>query len=557
MNLPVHTNSKCYCMVSINQNLEFILVINLGSTETSVTYYDCRSHNKMNLEILSGLKVIKSAVAIIKQEGRKTISIGEQAIQNLSLAEDWQIGFKKCLSEMNSSEWSDMATFIKGVYAEIINNNPEFNTRPHAVHIATTLSEKIFEIEKCNYLSIANKARLPLARIINTPKSINQNTEFIIGIDFGSTETSATLYDLRSKLTYNIEIMPCLKVITSAVAILEQEGTETICVGDAAILNAPDAKDFQISFKNRPSEMNNAERGRMVAFMKGVYAEILNMHPHFKTCAHTIYLSGPSCFIYFSVEEIEYLKIAEDAGLPVGGIISTMKAASYLFENHIAPNNEGRAIIADFGGNTIDLVYIGDKRKHQYPITMECTLGASEVEKALLRYAMENPSDEHMVEFARLYGKDERTIPYNSMLNEFRKAKEDFYGKKLPNFRVVFDYFMFTYNEKTPIDGISGVFIPREKIKDILGENRVDGYIWKVKEVIKSFKEKISTDNKVDYVYLIGGGSKMDFIKQIFEEIFNLDNTHCLTDNNPSLVVSQGVVQLAYAQYVDSVKEKH
>lgn len=52
MNLSVHTNFKFCYMVSINQNLDFILFINLGSTETSVTYYDCKSHNKVNLEIL-------------------------------------------------------------------------------------------------------------------------------------------------------------------------------------------------------------------------------------------------------------------------------------------------------------------------------------------------------------------------------------------------------------------------------------------------------------------------------------------------------------------------
>lgn len=234
--------------------MEFILFINIEPTETSVSYYDLKNHNKINLEILSGQKVIKSAVAIVEQEGRDTICIGEQAIQSISFAKYWQIGFKKCLSEMNSSEWSDMATFIKGVYAEIINNNPEFNTRPHTVYIATSLSKEVFEIDKSNYLKIAGKANLPLTKVINTQRSINQNTEFIIGIDFGSSETSATLYNLKYNDTYNLDIFPGQKIIKSAVAIFEQEGTETICVGDAAIRNAPLAKDFQISFKKVPSE---------------------------------------------------------------------------------------------------------------------------------------------------------------------------------------------------------------------------------------------------------------------------------------------------------------
>lgn len=337
-------------MESLKQNLEFILVINLGSTETSATYYDYKSHNKKNLEILSGLKVIKSAVAIIKQEGRETISIGEQAIQNVSLAEDWQIGFKKCLSEMSSSEWSRMSTFIKGVYAEIINNNPEFNTRPHTVYIATSLSKEVFEIDKSNYLKIAGKANLPLTKVINTQRSINQNTEFIIGIDFGSSETSATLYNLKCNDTYNLDILPGQKIIKSAVAIFEQEGTETICVGDPAITNAPLAKEFQMTFKKFPSEMNPAERNRMVTFMKGVYAEILNLHPDFRHHSHIVYLSGSSRMMNFNENSIEYLEIAENAGLPIAGIISSMKAISYYVNKQINLESiKNNIVIADFG----------------------------------------------------------------------------------------------------------------------------------------------------------------------------------------------------------------
>lgn len=102
--------------------------------------------------------------------------------------------------------------------------------------------------------------------------------------------------------------MPGLKVVKSAVAILEQEGKETISIGDAAIQNAPLAKDFQIAFKKRPSEMNKIERGRMVAFMKGVYAEILNNHPDYKTRHHVVYIARPSQDELWKSEEEAYLK---------------------------------------------------------------------------------------------------------------------------------------------------------------------------------------------------------------------------------------------------------
>ena len=55
-------------------------------------------------------------------------------------------------------------------------------------------------------------------------KQVTQNTEFIIGIDFGHGETSAAFYDLKNQEKKDLDILPGLKVVKSAVAILEQEG---------------------------------------------------------------------------------------------------------------------------------------------------------------------------------------------------------------------------------------------------------------------------------------------------------------------------------------------
>ena len=66
-------------------------------------------------------------------------------------------------------------------------------------------------------------------------KQITDKTELIIGIDFGHGETSAALYGLKDNKQADIDIFPGRKAIKSAVAILEQEGQETICVGEDAI----------------------------------------------------------------------------------------------------------------------------------------------------------------------------------------------------------------------------------------------------------------------------------------------------------------------------------
>lgn len=389
-------------------------------------------------------------------------------------------------------------------------------------------------------------------------KQVTKNTEFIIGIDFGHGETSACFYDLKksNEPQKDLDILPGLHVIKSAVAILEQEGTETICVGDAAIMNAAYAKDFQISFKKRPSEMNKTERGRMVAFMKGVYAEILNRNPDYKSRDHVVYIARPSQDIWNS-EEKAYVKIAEDAGLPIAGIQKESRAA--FFRARTQPDSKidsyvkDGVLIVDFGSSTIDFTYLNSKLTK--PIDDGRPLGASEVEKTLLKYAMDNPSDGYMPEFVKLYGKDKESIPYNQMLYKFREAKEQYYGKKLSVFSVSFDYGLLTSSEKAPIYGFGGIAIPKGKINEILGEDREDGYIWKVKDAIKSFKKNKLKDNKVACVYLTGGASRMDFVSQIFMEIFNLDEAHCPPDNNPSVIVSQGVAHLSYADIKSKEKE--
>lgn len=381
-------------------------------------------------------------------------------------------------------------------------------------------------------------------------KQVTNDTEFIIGIDFGHGETSACFYDLTAKTEpqKDLDILPGRKVIKSAVAILEQEGTETICIGEAAILEAPYAKDFQVAFKKRPSEMNLTERGRMVAFMKGVYAEILNRNPDYKTRDHVVYIARPSQDIWDSEEE-GYLKIAEDAGLPVAGIQKESRAAYFRArtqaDSKIDQQVENGVLIVDFGSSTIDFTYLNSKLSK--PIDDGCPWGASNVESTLLENAMDNPSDSKMEQFAQLYRNKKDSIPYNQILYQFRVTKEEFYSNPLlRNFSLVIDYGDMTASDGSPISGTGSFKISRQKVNDVL-----KGYVEQVKQEVINFKNKEELKGqKIACVYLTGGASRMDFVRQIFMEVFNLDDAHCPSDDNPSVIVSQGVAHLSYADIV-------
>lgn len=387
---------------------------------------------------------------------------------------------------------------------------------------------------------------------------ITNNTEFIIGIDFGHGETSARFYNLQNEDQEDIDILPGQKVIKSAVAILRQEGVETICVGDSAIQKAPMAIDFQVSFKKRPSEMKPEERKRMISFMKGVYEGILDRHPDYKTREHRVFIARPSQDKIWKNEEPEYIAMAEEAGLPVAGIQKESRAAYFRArtqpDSKIDNQVEKGVLIVDFGSSTIDFTYLN--KDLSQPIDDGANLGANAVETSLLKYALSHPQDQIMPEFAKIYGCETKSNAYNQLLYKFRVAKEEFYGKKLPNFSVGIDYSLVTSAERRQLTGWGGITLTKSDVRKILESEEYGKYIPEVETVVKKFKEDKLKDQEVACVYLTGGASRMDFVREIFMKIFNLNAEQCPSDDNPSLIVSQGVAHLSYADYKTQEKEK-
>lgn len=224
---------------------------------------------------------------------------------------------------------------------------------------------------------------------------VTNNTEFIIGIDFDNEKTSASFYSLKTQECFDLDILPGLKVIKSAVAILEQEGGQTICVGESAIQNAPFSKDFQLSFWKVPSEMNTIERNRMVAFMRGVYAEILNRHPDYKTREHVVYIACHLPYLLLKNEESDYLKIFEDAGLPIAGI-QTKAVVAYFYEEQQFDSifrSEGGILIADFAPKYTGFTYFNSHMSQRIENVYQ--FGMSEIEELLLEYTLLHPQDSY------------------------------------------------------------------------------------------------------------------------------------------------------------------
>lgn len=255
---------------------------------------------------------------------------------------------------------------------------------------------------------------------------VTPDTEFLIGIDFGHGETSACYYDMKAvnQPQVDLDILKGAKVIPSAFAIVEDEGEECDCIGQKAIENSSKAKSFRVSFKNRPSQMSTDERNLMIKFMREVYAQILEREPTYKVRKHVVYIARPSQDIWDS-EETAYIKMAEEAGIPVAGIQKESRAAYFRArtqtQSQIDSQVRDGVLIVDFGSSTIDFTYLNSEMLK--PIDDGCPLGASIVEETLLEYAMNNPQDSFISEFAKYYGRDKKSSPYNQLEYEFRKQK--------------------------------------------------------------------------------------------------------------------------------------
>lgn len=377
--------------------------------------------------------------------------------------------------------------------------------------------------------------------------------KYVIGIDFGHGETSAAFCEIEwgipmsqsSKVTEDIELIGKNTTIVSAISETD-EGN--FCVGKDALVNVLDLKDFQIGFKKEPENINGREEQLMIRYMSEVY-KIIRKNNLFTDGNHIVYIAFPSGWKGNERSQKIYKEMALRAGMPLADLIPESRAAfihinvTQDVQNYM---NKG-LVVFDLGSSTLDLTYMRlESDGGLTKIDDGQPLGASIIEDCIMKDKVDVNE-----EACRLF--QQYPIDRNKMLLKCRlEVKEEYYTQ----IEAGGNRFFKKYDVED-IDDNEEIWKEYKELRILIKYNKGElesliskevFYQNKVKDFLLEFQSNKLEGAPIYYVFLTGGASRMEFIKELVSEAWHLPKEVIFNDPNPSLSVSRGIAETGRAQ---------
>lgn len=381
--------------------------------------------------------------------------------------------------------------------------------------------------------------------------------KFIVGIDFGHGETSADICNIQwddhlMKLVNpeSIEIFNNHNATKSVLLIehgrdIEGKNTCHYYVGEKAIEKYMNFKpknghsstasiSFYSYFKKVPSLMSPEDRDVMMHFMQEIYQQIRKQRSELTDDNHVVYIACPSDAGKWTDKEMaNYADIALDAGIPLAkiddksvGIIRESRAAFIKARQNIQSQyavKEGILLI-DFGSSTVDLTYYSSKLMDK-PEDGGDNCGASKIELEIFRHLKANNNSAaecckvgQSVEVAMLLG--------------IRKIKEEFYSTNPIELQISL------ISSKMTRGLIKGEIEQDYSVEEL--DTLLSDYKKSIENCFKEFRDNHLQGHPINLVFLTGGGSRMEFVKDIVRAVFSYEGDF-YRENNPSLTISNGI----------------
>lgn len=389
-------------------------------------------------------------------------------------------------------------------------------------------------------ISKTHTAPVPIGEKHNTMPIDKSKIEYVIGIDLGHGETSAAICPIHKGVdakdlepAKDLEMGGNRKVIPSAIAILPNGNAY---IGEAAF-NPEILKQAQVRvcFKQRPENIEGEAEQLMIRFMKEVYHRIReNNSGMLNDDNHLVYIATPSG--WDKNAQALYLQMGVAAGLPMGGITKESRAAFVRAQQDVTSGlgkkiHKG-AIVFDMGSSTLDFTYMNSELPGLIDYGYDC--GASFIEKAI--FSEKEKDDENIQLFEKKYPdlKD-------YLIFEARKIKEQIYFDPTLKVKKSINFDDFVEDEDLEDERFRLSFQPGE-LNQLLRDN---GYLGAIESSMKDYINNHIKGHKIYGVFMTGGASRMDFLKDMICKSWGLEPNQVYRDQDPSLTISQGVAEVA------------
>lgn len=288
----------------------------------------------------------------------------------------------------------------------------------------------------------------------------------------------------------------------------------------------------------------------MIDYMRAVYARVRESQEELTDMNHIVYIARPSGWTEKETKEL-YRQMAVEAGIPLGGLTSESRAAIFYAKSpnvNFSKEISKGAIVFDLGSSTLDFTYLSDNDK---PVDFGYDLGASIIDNAIFENMM--LKDENIRLFIEKYPAYKDALKFKA-----RKFKEDAYSRNEDSKTIGgFPLGNIIADDEESYDEYADVYV-KLRITNLAELNTMieltTCYMKRLKNALIDFKENKIPEKSVNGVFLTGGASRMNFIRPLIAETFNLPLDKVKIDNdNPSLTISRGIALLGGTDAITSV----
>lgn len=397
--------------------------------------------------------------------------------------------------------------------------------------------------------------------------------KYLVGIDFGHGETTASFFNLNKQKKENektdfSELVDRLNIKDAD----SDEGKKVeSCIFFNEITNKWDFprnnKDFgnvslTTDLKAPIYELNkkNNKRVAFEEFIKLVFIHIMKHNSELKYCAPNernffLCIACPSGWGKSDPKEIRKygdffrqiqvpMKWDEKqpnvmVNIPVEWVIKESDAAFFKF-NNVAKGKS--VLVIDYGSSTIDITYYNKEG------IADCgpwgfAKGACRVEKEIIKYITEKyPETKKAITDLKMLinekEKDDNKLGVNNVIVHYSKMNKEHYYEN-GDVIIYLDLkssFIYSSANGRIFDGI--------EISNAELEIALKNYRMELEDILR----EVASQVQPQIVILTGGASRMPWFYDLAKEVFT-SAEKITRDNNPSYVVSDGIVAYAYAKY--------